>query len=388
MKILFLVSLFLGLLQAETFEEFLEDSLQKSPLLKTNILSLEQAEQKASLSMRYKNPTLSLEVSNFALDIGGEKAGYSAGISQPIRLWGVSKAREGLADAQTGEVAAGVKLNRASFVRKLSGLYAEYKRAIGSEKLATEELSIANKIAKISKSRFENGTIAKVKYIQAFLDTKRVQNFRAQQRLQKITAYYRMMGFCGLNETVDVDTTYNFTLAKQSENISNASIELSRARVKSAAANAELNSNKLEWVSLFGSFEREPDQSIARVGVNLPLVIFNTKSQEQIIAKLEADKEKFVTQNLTQRIVFKLRELKNSIKTLEEVEQTSKELLLSQKELLAMYEEGYKIANIDLIELQTIKNQLIQTKANLLNITLAKELNIIEHNYLTGTYNE
>ncbi|MDF1883181.1 TolC family protein [Sulfurimonas sp. SAG-AH-194-C21] len=388
MKKLLLVPLLIGTLQAQNFEAFLAESLQKSPLLQTNALSLKQAEQKATLTTRYKNPTLSLEVSNFSLDAGGSEAGYSAGLTQPIRLWGVSGAREELASAQVLQTKASVKLSRATFVRTLSSLYAKYKKAVGAESLANEELLIAEKIAKISQSRFENGTIAKVKYIQASLDSKRIQNFLAQMKVNKTMAYYRMMGFRGLNEEIEVDTVYSFSLSKTSETVTNAQIELSRASVKTAAASAQLNSNKLEWVNLYGTFEQEPDQSIARVGVNIPLVVFNTKSQEKKIAKLATDKAEFVTENLTQQIAFKLRELKTSIDTLEVVEETSKELLVSQRELLAMYEEGYKIANIDLIELQTIKNQLIQTKANLLNITLLQELKIIEHNFLTGTYNE
>ncbi|MDF1879666.1 TolC family protein, partial [Sulfurimonas sp. SAG-AH-194-C20] len=346
------------------------------------------AQQKATLTTRYKNPTLSLEVSDFSLDAGGNEAGFSAGISQPIRLWGVSGNREALADAQTEFVKASTKLSRASFVKELSSLYANYKKTVGAEALAKEELLIAQKIAKISQSRFESGTIAKVKQIQASLDTKRVQNSLAQTKVLQTGAYYKMMGFRGLNETVELDTTHSFSLSQTSQNAQNAQIELSRARGKTASANAELNANKLEWINLYGSFEQEPDQSIARVGVNIPLVVFNTKSQEKEIAKLQADKAELFTQNLSQQVAFRLKALTNSIQTLKEVEQTSKELLESQEELLHMYEEGYKIANIDLIELQTIKNNLITTKANLLNITLKKELNIIEHNFLTGTYNE
>lgn len=388
MKILFLFFLLIFTLQAQNFEAFLEESVQKSPLLQTNVLSLEQAQEKASLTTRYKNPTLSLKLSNFSPDIGDNQAGYSAGLTQPIRLWGVSGAREDLAKAQTSQVKAGVKLSRAGFVKNLSSLYANYKKSVSAESLAAQELAIAQKIENISKNRYENGSIARVKYIQASLDAKRVQNFLAQAKVTKTSAYYRMMAYRGLNEEVEVDTQYSFSLSKMSTEVSNAEIEFSLASVKSAQASAKLNANKLEWVSVYGQFEQEPDQSIARLGVNIPLVVFNTKSQEKQIAKLAADKAKLITQNLTSQIVFKLRELQNSIQTLAVVEKTSQDLLVSQQELLGMYQEGYKIANIDLIELQTIKNQLIETKENLLHIILLKELNIIEHNYLTGTYNE
>ena len=53
-----------------------------------------------------------------------------------------------------------------------------------------------------------------------------------------------------------------------------------------------------------------------------------------------------------------------------------------------MYEDGYKIANINLVELQLIKNQMISTKEKLIEIQTQKEKNIIGYNYLTGAYNE
>ncbi len=376
-------------LQAESFEQFLADSLEKSPLLKTNALSLKQADEKANLTTRYKNPTLSLEASNFSPDVlGNDALGYRAAIAQPIRLWGVSSSREALAEAQKEQTSASVKLSRANFILQLSTLYAEYKRAVLAEALAQEELSIAKHIASISNERYKNGTIARVKFIQASLDEKRVENFLAETRVTKTSAYYRLMGFRGLNEEVSVDTDYSFKLSNRNDTTNNAQIEFSKASVKSASANAELNANKLEWINLNAEFEQEPDQSIARVSVDIPLVLFNTKSQEKQIAKIESKKAEFLTENLSQQMAFRLRELSNSIVTLSEVEKTSQELLAQEQELLNMYEEGYKIANIDLIELQTIKNQLIETKENLLKITLKKELNIIEHNFLTGTYNE
>ena len=388
MKKLLILPLLVATLQAQNFEQFLLDSLEKSPLLKTNALSIQQADQNAELTTRYANPTLSIEASNFSPDIGDSEIGYRAALSQPIRLWGVSGSREDLANAQKEQTQASVKLSRANFITQLSSLYAEYKRSVLAEALATEELEIAKHIASISQERYKNGTIARVKSIQASLDEKRVENFLAQAKVAKTSAYYRLMGFRGLNEEVSVDTDYSFILSGKSDTSSNAQIEFSRANVKSASANAELNANKLEWINLNAEFEQEPEQSIARVSVDIPLVIFNTKSQEKQIAKLESQKAEFVTENLSQQVAFRLRELNNSIVTLSEVEKTSTELLAAQQELLTMYEEGYKIANIDLIELQTIKNQLIETKENLLNITLKKELNIIEHNFLTGTYNE
>ncbi len=387
MKYILFISMLVVILQAQDFETFLADSLQRSPLLKSDTLSLEQADENIQIDTRYKNPTISLEVSNFNSDYGSSDIGYRASLSQPIRLWGVLDDREDLAKAKKQEILSTARVNRATFVKELSSLYSRYKRAVNATILAKKELRIAKNIANISKERFENGTIARVKYTQASLDFKRAKNFLAQTMAKKTTAYFRLMGYRGLNEEVDLDTSYEIKLIKN-DTIENAQLKLSKAKTAKAEARAELNSHKLEWVALSGEFEQEPDQNIARVGVDIPLAIFNTKTQERQIAKLEAKKSELISQNLTQALMFKLRELEESVKTLEVVEQTSSQLLKSQEELLEVYEQSYKIANIDLIELQIIKNQLIETKENLLQVTLEKELNIIQHNFLTGAYNE
>jgi len=152
-----------------------------------------------------------------------------------------------------------------------------------------------------------------------------------------------------------------------------------------------LHSNRVEWIDLYGEFESEPDQSIARVGVDIPLAIFNTKSQERTIAKLQAKKSELISENINTTLSMKLKELSRSIESLSGLsglQLSTSELYKSQKELLLMYEDAYKIASIDLIELQVIKNQMIKTKEDAIEIELSKEQNIIQHNFLTGEYNE
>lgn len=388
MRQILIYTLLIASLNAQDFESFLQESLQKSPLLQTNALRLRQADENAKLITRYKNPTLSLEASKFSPTIGKDKLEYRAALSQPIRLWGVADAQKALANAQKEEVDAAVKLTHADFIMVLSSLYASYKKAVFSEDLARDELHIAQTIADISYNRFINGTIPKVRYLQASLDVNRAKNFLAQKSLAKSSAYYKLMGFRGLNEAVVLDTNYNFTLLNNDNLQKNATLIVGKAQIKSAEAKAKLNANKLEWISLYGEFEKEPDQSIARVGVNIPLVIFNDRQEEKILARLEAKKRVLLVQNKSKEFLFKLQQLQNSMNRFQEIELNSLSLFASQQELLKMYEQGYKIANINLIELQNLKNQLIKTKENFLNIRLEKELTIIQYNYLTGAYNE
>ena len=53
-----------------------------------------------------------------------------------------------------------------------------------------------------------------------------------------------------------------------------------------------------------------------------------------------------------------------------------------------MYKDGYKIANINLLQLQDIKNKVIETKRVLIKIQTAFNQNAIYTNYSKGSYNE
>ena len=387
-KNILLSTLLCSFLGAQDFETFLKNAIQNSPYLKANQLGIAQANENASITTRYKNPTLALEASNFSPDIGDSEAGYRVALTQPIRLWGVSDAREDLATAQKSEAQSLVKLSRADFVRKLSLLYSKYKSTLSAESLAKEELLISKKITNITKARFENGTIAKVKYIQAKVDEKRVENFLNKMQVNTLSSYYRLIGFAGLTTEIELDDKYLFKLSKQGSTSNSAQLIYSKSKIKSSLALAALHSNRVEWIDLYGEFESEPDQSIARVGVDIPLAIFNTKSQERTIAKLQAKKSELISENINTTLSMKLKELSRSIESLSGLQLSTSELYKSQKELLLMYEDAYKIASIDLIELQVIKNQMIRTKEDAIEIELSKEQNIIQHNFLTGEYNE
>jgi len=375
-------------LSAQSFEIFLQNSIKNSPYLKANSLSIAQANERAGVTTRYENPILSIEASNFSSDVGRSEVGYRAAISQPIRLWGISANRKDFANTQTSEAKSLVTLNRANLVANLSLLYIDYKSSVNVERLAEEELLISQKISLISKEHYENGTIARVKYIQAKLDASRVENTLNERKAATITTYYALLGLAGANEEVDIETAHKFVLSSNNSLENSAEIDYLKKQGLRASAEAELNANKLEWINLYGEFEQEPDQDIARVGVDIPLIFFNTKSEEKRIAKLQAKKLKLLTTNISNTRTMKLREIEKSLSVLDMLSRSTQILLASQQELLSMYEDAYKEASVNLIELQIIKNQMILTKEKAIIIKRQQEQKIVEHNLLTGEYND
>jgi len=387
-KHILLSSLVCASLSAQSFEIFLQNALQNSPYLQANNLNKEQAQEFSSLTTRYKNPTLELEASNFSPDLGESEIGYRFALRQPIRLWGVSANREDFAAAKEEQSLSLVRLKRAEFVREISLVFSEYKSALSAEVLAKEELIISEKIVEISKARYKNGTVARVKYLQAKVDQHRVKNRLDELAIKRLKSYYKLLTLSGLSEEVEIGSDYIFTLSVSSTTENSAELNFAKTEVKSSLSSAQLSANKIEWIDLVGEFEQEPNQSIARLGVEIPLAVFNTKSEEKKISQIEAKKSELLVQNLTNTTMLKLKEIKKSLTMLEKLQKSTQILLDYQEELLKMYEDAYKVANIDLIELQIVKNQMIQTESKAIEIQLSLEQKIIEHNFLTGEYNE
>ena len=388
-KIVFLPFMALITLYAQDFEHFKQEALQNSPYLQANRLVIEKAKEQSKITTQYKNPILGLEASQFSVNnSASDKSGFRVEYTQPLRLWGITKEREQLAQTQKMRAKTDMHLSRAVFMRELSLRFVAYKRLAHLKEQALNERAISQKIAAISQARFKSGTIARVKYLQATLDVKRINNRVNTLELAKTDTYYNLLAFAGLKQQRAIEADYNFTLQKNGESFASPELSFLGAEKKVAIAKAQLNANKLEWINMRAEFEKEPDQNIYRVGVNIPLVIFNAKKEEKQIAKLQAQTKAFLYKQKENANKFRLKKIARLIEKLTALQKSTKELLSSQNELLLMYEEGYKIASINLVELQLIKNQMISTQEKLINIQTQKEKNIIRYNYLTGAYNE
>jgi len=388
MKKLWIIVFIVWNLQAQNFDAFLQNALQNSPYLKANALQIQRADEEAVIIQRYKNPTLLLEASEFKPDIGQSKTGYRGALTQPVRLWGIGKTRAKLSAATKDEAKGFAGLKRAEFIRDLSLFYIDYMTQSAYETLAKEELKIVQKIADISQERYKAGTIAKVKYLLAKVDGATAKNTLNEREAEKFSSYSALLAFAGQPADIALADTYKFVLSRRADSADSAKLHFMISSQKRIEQEAKLNSNQIEWIDLYAEYEKEPDQSIARVGVDIPLAVFNTKKEEKRIALLRAKQKEYLIENQKTVLSRKLARLKYELKILNSVLTSTKELYRSQKELLAMYEDGYKIANINLVELQNMKNQMIKTREKEILLQNKIDKNIVLYNYETGKYNE
>lgn len=373
---------------AESFDNFLKKAIEHSPYLKSYALGVEQAKDQGDIITRYANPSLALEYSEFDPNMGDKDNGYRVNYKQPIRLWGVGDDKEGLSKATVQSANALYVQKKAVFIRDISLVYTLYSQQKMLMDLGVEELEIAKKIYEISQARYEAGTISRGVMLQSQVAYEMIRIRNENLSLETMQSYYDLLEQAGISEEIELDTQYEFTLYGPADSSQNPDVLSLYSEQEKALSQAAVNSNAIEWMNLYAEFENEPDQDITRVGVNFPLAFFNTKSQEKQIARLEADKADLLIQNQNTQLALEGNKLRKQRQKLIRLKEQNNKVLATEIELLKMFEEGYKISNINLLELQDIKNKVIETKERLIQITTALNQNAITTNYMRGSYNE
>ncbi|EQB40627.1 hypothetical protein M947_02130 [Sulfurimonas hongkongensis] len=387
-KILSIVVLISASLFAQNFDVFLDNAIKKSPYLKSSRVEISQAKEQGLMTTRYKNPSLDLVYSKFKPDISRDENGYSVTITQPIRLWGVGSDAQALSNATIKKASSNYALSYAEFARDISLLFTKYAQTKKMFELAKEELEIAEHIYEISKQRNLAGTISKSEMLQSRVEYEMVEIKAQTLNLDIQERYFALLEFAGAREEIELDFTHEFRLSKGSLTKNNPEINYLLSYKDEAKASSQIDSNKLKWIDINAQYESEPDQDIFRVGASIPLAIFNTSKEERRIAKLEADKAQLLIQNQEAKLSTEMSRLKKQRDLLLLLKSKNEQTLKTQIELLEMFEDGYKIASVNLLELQNIKNRVIKTKESLIKIETTLNQNIITNNYLLGAYND
>lgn len=373
---------------AEDFERFLDRAIEQSPYLRAAASGVEQAKEEGSALTRYANPSLELEYSRFTPDTGSKDNGYRVNYTQPVRLWGVGNDKEHLSQTMVQSAHADFARQKAQFVRDISLMYTQYAQQKMLVELGGEALQIAKKIYAISQARYKAGTISRGVMLQSKVAYEMARIENENVRLTAMQRYYALLKQAGITQEIALDTQHDFTSEVSADRSHNPDILSLYGQQEKALSQAAVNSNKVEWASLFAEYEKEPEQAIARVGVNLPLAFFNTKSQEKRIAQLEADKADLLIENKNVQLDIESHRLQKQRQALVHLRARSTKLLETELELLKMFEEGYEIAKVNLLELQDIKNKVIETKERLIRIKTALNQNAIMTDYIQGSYNE
>jgi len=370
------------------FNTFIQKAIKNSPFLKSSILAVEQAKEDGNTLTRYKNPTLELEYSELSPNVGKNDNSYRINYSQPVRLWNVGDNKKALSRSIINSANAEFTQQKAIFIRDISMSFTSYAEKHMILELANEELNIAKSIYDISKARYESGTTSRGLMLQAKIDYETVQIANETLKLAANQSYYNLIKLAGIKEDFKFDISHTFVLINTNDNIENPSIKLLESKQNKSLSEAMVNSNSIEWINIIAEYEGEPEQDITRIGFNFPLALFNKRYEERRIATLQASRSQLLVDNETTILDIEMNRLKKERISLKNLHLRNEKILESEIELLSMFQNGYKIANINLLQLQDIKNKVISTKRNLIKINTALNQNAIITNYNQGSYND
>jgi len=379
---------FLAMLHAQTYEELLEQAISNNLDLQLMQNRIKAIELEGKIDTRLKNPNVELEISKIPnrrllslLDTG-----VRTGISQELLLPWVKSDKEALSKIEVSVAHEHYKLKRLVFVYEFNSLYIEYKKAIEKESLAQKGIKISNTILAIVEARFGGGKIAKSELLQAQIELQSAKSLQKHLELESEKAKNRLLLFANVDSSTEVEVEHRFVPTQNS----NPHPLLNIAQQKQRVAKLELDiaSHPIETVELFSEIEAEPEQDVFRVGVSIPLPVFNNKSEEKQLAKLKLNNQKLAFSKQERALKLEIEQLQNEIILEKKTKSSYLTLLSKQEKLLDMYAKSYSIAKVNLLKLNDLKKELLLNRGKVLECNFAIEQKNIKISYLQGAYSE
>jgi len=378
------------LLSAMSYEQFKKRVIRESKILQRSSISLQASKIEGDILMRSENPNIEVEMSRFDPDIGDSYSGYRASYSQSIRRDSYYNALSESRSSKERLSRAYVVKDRAKFISKLERLYTNLVYLDHLQQLLVKDLKISKRVSTIARKRYESGAESRVKYLQSKSDYTATKSRLISLQREIDIIYYDMMSLASIDRDIDLKKRfiYPITTTKYVDEDRSPLSRILSAKEEIATSDIALHSNSINRYSLFSELEKEPDQSIARVGIEVELPLFNQRSEERALAtihrrQLQIDREQL---QLTQRI--QKRSITHSISQLYQEYKALKILTKEQSEVLGLLEEGYRISKGSLLELMVAKQRVLETQKRVLDTQKEFNLKNIELNYLKGKYND
>ncbi len=383
------LSLSLGLC-AMSYKEFKRYTEKNAKALQSQALSLQTTKEENKILLRTENPTLELEASRFSPDGSKSSFGYSAIASQTIRTDNYYGGLEDQATASTLLQEAYVHDGKAGYFRRLETLYTGYVYESELLALLQEEYTLSKKMTDIVYERYTNGSENRVAYLQAKTDTMTLksQMHTIKQEINKL--YYQLLAMAGLSKKVSLEKHFIYSVSTQISSVAKISSkeQILEAKRRVLESKNRINEDSINKYEVYAGIEDEPEQSILRVGVSIPLPIWNDKSEERALAKLQMQQLSLDKEQLNIDLNAQKEMIKASIQELSEQYHSLKMLKTEQLILNDMLQEGYKISQGSIFVMMSAKNKLIQTQKSLLQTQKAINNQKIQLRFIRGEYND
>ena len=376
------------MLHAQNYEALLELAIKNNAQLQIAQSQGEQAKLQGQMTTRLENPNVEFELADFSNRrlLRENQIGARVGVSQSLLLPWVKEDKERLTQTQVEEQEQNFKLSKAEFIYRFNSLYLSYKEAVKKRDLQQEALKISQKIVSIAKGRFKGGTVAKSELYQAQIEEQEILSELKALELEVLKRKNELLRLANVETSVEIDAEHQFF--ETSSSSTHPLLALREKKEEVAKVKLALASNSIDTIELFSEIEAEPDQDVFRVGVSVALPVFNKKSQEKQLAKIELNNQKIARESEERALNLELEQLHKEIEKEEQLKAQYEALEEEQKRLLELYQKGYSIAKVNILKLSNLKKSLLLTKEELLATRFSIERNIVKINYLQGAYSE
>ncbi len=371
------------------FQSFKKELLTTSKTLQSNAMQESLAQSENALLLLSQDPSLDLAFSRYKPQKGDDENGFSAGFSHSIRTSGYYDALREQASASGASAKAKKLLFKATFIKNIEQLYTEYVYAYKHYEQRQHAYTIAQEISAMAYQQYTYGTKSKTHFLQAKNDALIAKTLISSAKLQVKRLLAKLHALSGIQREIDLDKTYIYPLTPlRASTLHSPTKVMIEAQEKRLSSELAISTNPIKSFALHGEFEKEPEQDIARLGLSLPLPLFNRSSKSQELAKLKRVQARLENEQILFSESVKAQTLLKSINDLVTQHQEYQTLEKTQKKLVTLFQEGYKISKGSLLELLNAKKSWLQSQERL--IALEKEINLqkIELFYLQGKYND
>ena len=373
-----------------SYTKFKKHTLKHAKALQSQALNVQKTKLENNMALRTPNPTLGVEVGRYDPEFSGSEYGYSISASQKVRTNGYLDSLQSKADAQNLLAHAYMKEGKAKYIKALEDLYTEYVYRAKMLFVLGQEIKLSSKMTRVAKERYVNGSETKVSYMQAKTQalTLKTQMHTTKQQMQML--YYKLLAMGGFSKKVSLSKKFIYSVTSKSKGSRKVSAKqkILLAKEKLYASQLGMSENRFASYDITTGIEKEPEQSVLRLGVSVSLPLRHNKEEEKALARLKLaqlklDRGQYSLDMKSQKQMFK-----SSIRELSQQYHALKHLKKEQQSLTNLLNEGYNIAQGSLFELMLAKNRLIQTKKSLL--LTHKEINHVKIalRFIQGNYDD
>jgi outer membrane protein TolC len=387
MKTILLAWVFAAMAFAQHYTLFEKEVLAASPYLKASEIDIALARLEGEILQRYDNPELSVGLGGYDPDNDEafETGGYLQ-VAQPLRVPGFGDALARYATALQKRSDATYREKKALFVLGLRAAYLHWTARIKEALIAGEAVAIARRLETIAKARWQEGADTKARLMQAAIEVQKAEAAHLNAEAKALEALEKFSAMTGLTDISIPEAAFLYDERTLPPHDPPHNPAFDRLEAETALLDADIRRQSFaitRW-NLEAEFEQEPDQSITRIGAEIPLPVFNTNRQERQMAKLRLSKKILARQRLDAEQRQRLGHLHARLKVLHRNETRLLQTARATEKLLTLFEEGYKETRSSLLELIAARNDLLAVRQALLETRLEINLVRLHIDYLQG----